>query len=261
MVVGWAASVLLVMATAGWIVSVVRRNANVVDELWGPAQIAIAGVCLAAGEDVTARSWLAAALVSAWGLRLSLHLVHRHRDGGEDWRHRRARDARPRFVVRSLPELFWFQLVGGGLVVGLPLFAVVRAGQPPLGWLDALAVVVWVVGFTSEALADAELARFRSTPSSDAGRVLDHGLWRYSRHPNYFGEILVWIGIALLGVSAGAPWALVSPLMVLVVILRISGVVVMEEHLRTTRGEHYATYVRTTRALVPLPRRRPSVTP
>jgi steroid 5-alpha reductase family enzyme len=254
MVVVWGAAALLVLATAGWALSAVRRNANVADELWGVAQIVLAAVCLSAGEARTARSWLAAGLVAVWGLRLSLHLRARDRRRGEDWRHRAARRRQPGFVWRSLPEVFWLQLVGGGLVVGLPLFAVVAPAPPGLGWLDGLGVALWVVGFAVETVADVELARF-GDDGGDRRRVLDRGLWRYSRHPNYFGEAVLWTGMALLGVAAGAWWALLSPLMVLIVVLRISGVAVMDEHLLATRGEAYADYVRATSPFVPLPKR------
>lgn len=254
MVVLWAALALLVLATVGWAVSVIRRNANVVDQLWGVAQIVVATVCLLAGETRTARSWLCAGLVAVWGLRLSLHLGTRDRHRGEDWRHRRARKAQPHFVWRSLPEVFWFQLVGGGLVVGLPLFAAVSEPQPALGWLDVLGVAIWVAGLAIEGAADMQLARFRGDPAK-RGRVLDSGLWRYSRHPNYFGEVTLWTGIALLGVAAGAWWALLSPAMVLVIILRITGVAVMDKHLAHTRGKDYVDYVRTTSAFIPLPKR------
>lgn len=249
-----AAAALFVLSTAGWTLSVVRRNANVVDQLWGVSMIVVAAVSLLAGETTTPRSWLSAALVSVWGVRLSFHMAWRDRDRGEDWRHRRAREAKRHFVWRSLPEIFWFQLIGGGLVVGLPMFAVVSEPQPALGWLDMLGVALWVTGFMIESVADIQLARFRADPNN-TGRVLDHGLWRYSRHPNYFGEVLLWVGIALLGLAAGEWWALLSPLMVFIIITRVTGVAAMDRHLRDTRGEEYARYVHTTSAFVPLPKR------
>lgn len=254
MVVVWAAVVLLVLATAGWMASLARRNANVVDQLWGFAPVAVAVTCLAVGDERTVRSWLGAAMVAMWGIRLTAHLVVRDREGDEDWRHREARARHPRFAWRSLPELFWVQLVGGGLVVGSPMFAVVAGGQPPLRWLDALGVVLWGLGFTVEVVADRQLARFRSDPANH-GRLLDRGLWAYSRHPNYFGEALLWTGIALVGVAAGTWWALLSPAMVLVIVLRITGVRAMDTHLLATRGTRYADYVRTTSPFVPLPKR------
>lgn len=134
------------------------------------------------------------------------------------------------------------------------MLAAVSEGQPPLAWLDAVGVILWLGGITSETVADLQLARFRGEPAN-RGRVLKKGLWRYSRHPNYFGELLVWVGIALIGVAAGAWWALFSPILVAVIILRVSGVAAMDRHLAISRGQEYAEYVRTTSALIPLPRR------
>jgi steroid 5-alpha reductase family enzyme len=250
----WAAVALFVLATAGWVLSVARRTANVVDELWGVSQIVVAAVCLTVGESTTARSWLAAGLVVVWGVRLSAHLTLRGRDWGEDWRHQQVRDRQRSFVWRSLPEVFLFQIVGGGLVVGLPLFAVVSAPQPGLTWVDGVGFGLWMAGFIVESVADRQLATFRHNPAN-RNRVLDRGLWHYSRHPNYFGEVVTWTGLALFGVAAGAWWALLSPLMVLVIVLRVSGVAVMDGHLQTTKGQAYAHYMQTTSAFIPLPKR------
>ena len=256
MAVLWTALGLFVLSTAAWLLSVMRANANVVDQCWGIAQITVASVCLLAGETRTSRSWLCAAIVTIWGLRLTIHLTIRDRGRGEDWRHREARRSKPGFRWRSLPEIFWFQLIGGGLGVGLPMFAAVSKGQPPLAWLDAVGIILWLGGITFETIADLQLAKFRGE-TANRDRVLKHGLWRHSRHPNYFGELLVWVGIALIGVAAGAWWALFSPMLVAIIILRVSGVAAMDRHLAISRGQEYAEYVRTTSAIIPLPRRSP----
>ena len=256
MVVWWATGALSVLSSGAWLVSVARRNANIVDQLWGIAPITVVAACLLTGETRTARSWLCAVLIVSWGLRLSAYLTIRDRGRDEDWRHREARESKRGFVWRSLPEIFWFQLVGGGLVVGLPMFAAVSEGQTPLGWIDAVGVALWVIGITTEATADLQLARFRRDPSHRA-RVLDEGLWRYSRHPNYFGELVLWVGLALIGVAAGAWWSLFSPLLVAIVILRVTGVAAMDRHLAATRGQEHVAYVRSTSAVIPLPKRSP----
>lgn len=254
MVVLWTAVALFVLSTTAWLLSIRRANANVVDQIWGIAQVCVASVCLLVGETTTARSWLCAALVTVWGLRLTIYLTIRDRGRGEDWRHREARRSKPGFHWRSLPEIFWFQLIGGGLGVGLPMFAAVSEGQPPLGWVDAVGTTLWFGGLTIETIADLQLERFRRD-TANRGRVLNEGLWRHSRHPNYFGELLVWIGIATVGVAAGAWWSLFSPVLVAVIILRVTGVAAMDRHLAATRGREHADYVRTTSALIPLPKR------
>jgi steroid 5-alpha reductase family enzyme len=253
-VLAWVVLGLLLLAVGGWAVSVRLGNASIVDVLWGPALVVVTVATLATGSELTARSWLCAALVGVWAARLVHHLGLRALREGEDWRHRALRARSPRFAARSLVELFLFQLVGGGLVVGLPIMASVRAGQPSLGVVDALGVLTWAGGFTVEATADAQLGRFRER--SPRGSLLDSGLWRYSRHPNYFGEAVQWLGIALLGVAAGSWWSLLSPAMMLVILLRMTGVRLMEQHLRETRGEAYEAYARSTSAFVPMPKGR-----
>lgn len=250
---GWTVLALVLLAISGWAVSLRLGNASIVDVLWGAALVVVTLVALATGPELTARSWLCATLVGVWAARLVGHLSVRSMREGEDWRHRALRARSTRFGARSLIELFLFQLVGGALVVGLPIMASVRAGQASLGAVDALGVLMWAGGFAVEAIADAQLTRFRE--QAPPGSVLDSGLWRHSRHPNYFGEAAQWVGIALLGLAAGSWWSLLSPAVMLVVLLRMTGVRLMEQHLRETRGDAYEAYARLTSAFVPMPRR------
>ena len=251
---GWIVATLALLAVGGWLVSLRLRNASIVDVLWGVALVDVAVVALVTGPEVTARSWLCAGLVAVWAARLVRHLGLRSLREGEDWRHRVLRERSSRFPARSLVELFLFQLVGGALIVGFPIMASVRADQPSLGVVDALGVLTWAVGFGVEAVADSQLARFREQAPS--GSLLDSGLWRYSRHPNYFGEAVQWVGIAMLGVAAGSWWSLLSPAMMLVILVQMSGVRLMEQHLRETRGALYEAYALSTSSFVPMPKRR-----
>jgi steroid 5-alpha reductase family enzyme len=253
-VLGWILLALLVLAVGGWATSLRLRNASVVDVLWGAALLVVAIIAIATGPERTARTWLCAVLVGIWSARLVSHLGLRAVREGEDWRHRALRARSPHFAVRSLIELFLFQLVGGGLVVGLPIVATVSPGQPALGPVDAVGLLMWASGFTVETAADAQLGRFRER--APRGSLLDSGLWRYSRHPNYFGEAVQWVGIAMLGVAAGSWWSLLSPAMMLVILVRMTGVRLMEQHLRATRGAAYERYARATSAFVPMPKRR-----
>jgi steroid 5-alpha reductase family enzyme len=250
----WGTAAVLGFATAAWVLSVVRGNATVADRAWGLTFVVLAWTYVATGPSVTARSVLAAALVTVWGLRLAVHLTLRDWGQGEDWRQREQRQRTRNFSWTSLLTVFWFQ-ASGAVLVGLPLLAAVREGQPSsLGWLDGAGVAVWATGFLLEAVADLQLARFSSQPDN-RGRVLDAGLWRYSRHPNYFGDAVMWWGLGLLGLAAGAWWALVGPATMLVILLRFSGVAVMEPHLQATRGAAHADYVARTSAFVPRPPR------
>jgi steroid 5-alpha reductase family enzyme len=247
----------LAFMTAAWAVSVARRDAGVVDRAWGLACALVAWIAIVAAAEPTVRSYLAAGFVTVWGVRLSAHLTWRSRGRGENWRYRRLRERHGRsFAARSLVTVFWAQ-GAAAVVVGLPLLAAVRVGQPAaLGWLDLLGAAVWAVGFGTEAAADAQLARFHAAETErTARRVLDRGLWRYSRHPNYFGDAVQWWGVGLVGLAAGASWALVGPLVMTAVLVRGTGVAAIEPHLLESRGEAYRRYVATTSALVPGPPR------
>ena len=249
------ASVLALM-TVAWAISVVRRNAGVADWAWGLAFVVLAWVYVAAAEDPTARSLLAAGLATVWGLRLSAYLTWRGWSRGEDWRYAKMRERSPgSFAARSLVTVFWAQAVAAW-GVGVPLAAAVRPGQSEaLGLLDMVGVAVWAVGFVFECAGDVQLARFRSDPAN-RGRVLDSGLWRYTRHPNYFGDAVQWWGLGVIGVAAGAWWSLLGPLGMTFVLLRVTGVLATERHLRESRGAAYEEYVRRTSAFIPwLPRR------
>jgi steroid 5-alpha reductase family enzyme len=198
------------------------------------------------------RAWLVVALVSVWGLRLAGYLAWRNRGHTEDRRYQaiRARNG-PNFALKSLWLIFGFQAMLAW-VISLPLAGAV-AGDASLGLLDALGVVVWAVGLFFEAVGDGQLARFKSDPAN-TGRVMDRGLWRYTRHPNYFGDFCVWWGLYLLALSAGAWWSIVGPLIMSFLLLRFSGVRLLERDIGERRPA-YAEYVRRTNAFFPGPRR------
>lgn len=189
--------------------------------------------------------------MTVWGLRLSAYLTARSWGKGEDWRYQEMRRrSRSSFAAQSLVTVFWLQgLAAWG--VGIPLAAAVRADQPEsLGWLDGVGAIVWAIGFLFEAVGDLQLARFRADPAN-RGRVLDRGLWRYTRHPNYFGDAVQWWGLGLIGVAAGAWWSVLGPLGMTLVLLSVTGVIATERHLRESRGPSYEEYVRRTSAFFP----------
>jgi steroid 5-alpha reductase family enzyme len=194
--------------------------------------------------------------VTVWGLRLSAYLTWRNWGKGEDWRYRRMRERSPRgFPARSLVTVFWTQAVAAW-GVGLPLLAAVGPEQPrDLGWLDWLGALLWAIGVSFEAIGDLQLARFKAAPRRGGG-VLDTGLWRYTRHPNYFGDALLWWGLGLIGLAAGAWWSVLGPAGMTVFLVRVTGVTVTEEHMRRTREDAYVDYVRRTSSFIPLPPRR-----
>jgi steroid 5-alpha reductase family enzyme len=235
-----------------WTLSLARRDAGVADVWWGPGFGAL-GLCafvLAGGSHP--RRVLVLALVLAWGLRLGLHLVLRSRGRGEDFRYaamRRRHGAR--FPLLSLFSVFGLQGVLQW-IVALPVLVVqVSPGPPGLGLFDALGTALFAAGLLVESVADWQLARFRADPAQ-AGRVLERGLWGWSRHPNYFGDFLVWWG--LFGITLASPHglaALPGPLLMSFLLMRVSGVPLLERSLARRRAG-WSEYAARTPAFFPV---------
>jgi len=243
---GLAAS--LALAALTWAASVPLRDVSIVDSVWSLLVLAPAGVAGATWPELGARAWLVLALASLWALRLAGYITWRHWGHEEDHRYRaiRARNE-PHFVWKSLYLVFGLQAMLGW-VVSMPLLGAM-AGMAPWGWLDALGIALFALGFGVEAVADAQLARFKADPGS-RGRVMASGLWRYSRHPNYFGEFCLWWGLWLVASSAGAWWTVVSPLLMTVLLLKVSGVALLEKDIGERRP-NYRAYVARTNAFFP----------
>jgi steroid 5-alpha reductase family enzyme len=250
-----AAAIVGLMMLA-WLVSLALRDASIVDALWGLGFVLVAGVALAAGSGLSARRVLVFALVGAWGLRLSSHILRRNWGKGEDFRYEEFRAHwGKRFWWVSLFTVFLLQGVLM-FIVSLPIQMVGAGGTPVrLGVLDVFGALVWAVGLSFEAVGDLQLSRFKADPANK-GKVMDRGLWRYTRHPNYFGDSLVWWGIGL--VALAAPWgwaALAGPALMTFLLVRVSGVAMLEKTI-AQRRPGYEEYVRRTSAFVPLPPRK-----
>jgi len=239
-----------------WLVSLARRDASIVDIYWGPGFLIVASVACAVGHggDPPRRA-LSLALVALWGLRLGLHLYFRNRGAGEDYRYQAMRRRHgERFGRISLVTVFGLQGVLAW-IVSLPAQVVHVSAGGPLGPLDLAGALLFAVGFSFEAIGDWQLARFKADPTS-RGRVMDQGLWRYTRHPNYFGDALVWWG--LFAIALATPigvWTLPGPLLMTFLLRRVSGVPLLERSLRKRRPG-YADYAARTSAFFPLPPRR-----
>ncbi len=249
------AGVVLALVTLLWAVSVAVRDSSIVDVFWGSGFVVIAWVAFALGGGSEDRRLLLAAMVTVWGLRLTAYLARRNLGKGEDYRYAemRRRHGR-RWPLRSLFVVFWLQ---GALmwVVSLPVQAAMTDPTPSgLGALDWAGVAVWAVGLGFESVGDLQLARFKADPAN-RGKVMDRGLWRYTRHPNYFGDFCVWWGIWLVALATGSAWwTVVGPALMSVLLIRVSGVALLERSL-SKRREGYADYVARTSAFFP---RRPS---
>jgi steroid 5-alpha reductase family enzyme len=245
-----ALAAIAILALAGWALSVRLRNAGVVDSLWSLFFLLGAGVYAAVAGAEGPRAWLLLALVALWALRLSGYLTWRNWGEPEDRRYQaiRARN-QPGFACKSLYLVFGLQ-AALAWIIAMPLFAAL-AGAAPLGALDAAGIVLWLAGFAFEAIGDAQLARFKADPASRAG-VLASGLWRYTRHPNYFGEALLWWGYFAIAAAAGGAWTAFAPLLMTILLLKVSGVALLEKDIGERRPA-YRAYVERTSAFIPWP--------
>ncbi len=233
-----------------WLLSLRLRDSSIVDLFWGAGFVLTAWIALW-NEGASPRGLLVTGLVSLWGLRLAGYLTWRNHGRGEDPRYvamrRRHGDAwwwRSFFIVFVLQgTLLW--------LISLPVQFAVRV--PQLGWLDGVATGLVLLGVGFESLGDLQLARFKANPANK-GQLMTSGLWRTTRHPNYFGDAVVWWGLGLFGLASGAWWTIASPALMTFLLVRVSGVSMLEGMMKDRPG--YAEYVRATSAFIPMPPKR-----
>ena len=244
--------VILGVGVASWLLSVVKKDVSFVDSLWSLFFLIAAIVFAVAALPLSARATLVLALVAIWSLRLSIYITARNWGQPEDYRYQSIRaNNEPGFAFKSLYIVFGLQGLLAWLVA-MPLLPAISSSAP-LGALDVVAAVLWVVGFVFEAGGDYQLSRFKRQADSK-GKVLNTGLWRYTRHPNYFGDFCIWWSFYLFAVSAGGWWSIASPILMSVLLLKVSGVAMLENTI-TERRPEYADYIRRTNAFFPGPPR------
>ena len=247
----------MVVMTLAWLVSLLRNDVSLVDGFWSVMFLIITAGYFWLSEARDARSVLILSLVTLWSLRLSIYITVRNHGLPEDHRYQEIRrNNAPGFRFKSLYIVFGLQGLLAWLIA-MPL-AAAMGGNTPLGLLDLAGVVLWTTGMLFESLGDAQLARFKRDPGNQ-GKVLDHGLWRYTRHPNYFGEFTLWWGFFLIAMAAGGWWTVLSPLLMSILLLKVSGVSLLEKDIGTRRPA-YAEYIARTNAFFPGPPRTPNPT-
>ena len=243
--------VVLVYVTTIWLVSLVLENASIIDTFWGLGFVLLAGVGLALADGFLFRKILIGTLVAIWGLRLSLYILIRNWDIPEDYRYRALRKkAGARFWWVSFFQVFLFQGVLLFLIATPILVAQASVLPDNLTVFDLLGMLVWTIGFLFETIGDWQLARFKSNPENK-GKVMRTGLWAYTRHPNYFGDATLWWGFFLiaLGTHSGF-WSIFSPILMTTLLLKVTGVALLEKGLAKTKPE-YKEYIENTSAFFP----------
>lgn len=246
-----AALVILGLMIALWLISLLLKDSSIVDIFWGTGFVITAWFYFFLTPDgFAARKLLIVILTTIWGLRLSIHILLRNWGHGEDYRYQQWRqEAGSNWWWRSFFKVFLLQ---GALmwIISAPLLAAQSNPNPArLIWLDYLGAILWGIGFFFEAVGDWQLARFRANPDNK-GKLLNTGLWRYTRHPNYFGDAAQWWGFYLIATAAGGYWTIFSPIIMTLLLRRVSGVTMLEKSLKESKPG-YKEYVETTNPFIP----------
>jgi steroid 5-alpha reductase family enzyme len=242
-------SVILVSMVLLWLLSLSLKNSSIVDIFWGIGFVIITWLAFSLGQGYIPRKQLVAVLVTMWGLRLALHIFFRNWGKGEDFRYAKWREENgARWWWLSFFQVFLLQ---GVLmwVISAPLIAAETSGFPVIITpLDVLGVVVWMIGFLFEMFGDLQLMAFKQNPKNK-GKLFTKGLWKYTRHPNYFGESVLWWGYYILALASGSWWTIFSPILMTYLLVKVSGVALLERTMKTKPG--YEEYMRKTSAFFP----------
>lgn len=227
-----------------------RRN-DVADVAWGLGFVLLAWSSFFLSGDYGARSIIVNILVSVWGIRLAWHIHSRNKSKKEDYRYSAWRKKWGKwFYVRSYTQIYLLQ---GFLlfVVSSPILIINISLPYPLGWIDYLGIAVWLFGFFFETLGDYQLKGFTSDPSNK-GKLMQRGLWSTTRHPNYFGEVVLWWGLGLLALTVPGGWiALIGPITISFLIIRVSGIPMLEKKMAS--NPEFKDYKRRVSIFLPLP--------
>jgi steroid 5-alpha reductase family enzyme len=234
-----------------FVVSLIKKRNDVADVAWGLGFVLLAWISFFLSGDFGMRGILVNGLVSIWGLRLAWHIHSRNKGKAEDYRYLAWRNEWGKwFYIRSYLQVYLLQ----GLLLFLIVFPVLVINKNPglsLGWLDLAGLMVWIFAFCFEAVGDAQLARFIKNPENK-GKLMQSGLWAYTRHPNYFGEVTLWWGIWLISLSVSSFWfTIIGPITITYLIIKVSGIPMLEKKMM----EHpdFAEYKRRVSIFFPLP--------
>lgn len=243
--------VIMLMMSLLWVFSAILENVSIVDPFWGFGFLLVSAFYFLNTDGHNLRKIIVLALVAVWALRLSLYLAWRNRGKGEDFRYRQFRKqyGEKRYWWVSYFQTFLLQGILMWLISAPLLAAQYYGSGKPLGVFDILGILFWLTGFIFEAGGDIQLARFRSDPENK-GRVLDSGFWRYTRHPNYFGDASVWWGFGFFSIAAGSYLPFLGSLLMTILIIRVSGVSLLEKSLKEQKPE-YKEYARKTSPFIP----------
>ncbi len=249
----WLLGLLLIIAFVSlvWILSVILKNAGIIDIFWGLTFVLVTVFYFIVTPEISARKILVSTLVLIWGIRLSVHIFMRNLGKPEDYRYQEFRKnyGEKRYWWFSYFQVFLLQGTLAWLI-STPLAAInYYALDKPLGAIDILALLLWLTGFIFETGGDWQLSRFKSNPANK-GKLLQTGFWKYTRHPNYFGDAAVWWGFGLFSIAAGAWFPVFSPVLMTWLLLQVSGVAMLERTLINTKPG-FDEYINKTNSFIP----------
>jgi steroid 5-alpha reductase family enzyme len=227
----------------------IKKDNSIVDIAWGIGFILVAILTFFLEVGFEVRHILVTAMIFLWGARLALHIAIRKKGKGEDFRYAKWRkDWGKWFLIRSFFQIYMLQGLFL-LIIAYPVMLINHSEEPGIAFLDILGLIIWSTGFFFEAGGDYQLSKFKSNPENK-GKIIRHGLWRYTRHPNYFGETTMWWGIFLLALSVNNGWtAIVSPLTITFLLLKVSGITMLEK--KYVGNKEFEEYAKRTSALFP----------
>jgi len=240
--------------TIWFFIAIAKKRNDVADIAWGPGFIVVALISLIIAGNISHRALIVSSLVLIWGVRLAVHIGNRHLGKPEDARYAKWRKEWGKtFLIRSFLQVFMLQGILL-IIVAIPIIMIIVSPPSPITILDILGIVIWLLGFSFETVSDRQLVRFLKR-SSGSGEIMTTGLWRYSRHPNYFGEVTLWWGIYFIALSVPNGWlSICGPLMITFLILKVSGIPMLEEAFRD--NPDFQQYKQRTSAFIPLPPRK-----
>ena len=237
-----------IFALLGWLLSLARNNVTHVDSMWSLFFALATYTTAILMTELSPRALLIITLVTIWALRLCVYLTWRNWGSHEDHRYVEIRqNNQPYFWLKSIYIVFGLQAVLAG-IISISLFGGVSSSSE-INWLDYIGAATFIFGFIWETVADWQLSEFKAKVNNK-GKVLATGLWRYSRHPNYFGECCVWWGFYLFALAGGTWWAIISPILMTLLLLKVSGVSLLESTI-VDRRPAYADYIKKTNAFIP----------
>ncbi len=242
---------IMIMMSFLWIISIPLKNVSIVDLFWGMGFVVVSIVYFLKSDGLESRKILLLCMVCIWGLRLSIYLAWRNIGKGEDYRYQKFRNdyGEHRYWWISFFQTFLLQSILIWLISAPLLGAEYYKNGNALNILDYLGIIVWLIGIIFEAGGDFQLARFKANPANK-GKVMNKGFWHFTRHPNYFGDATVWCGYALLSISAGSYIPVLGAVLMIALIIKVSGVALLEKTLKVTKPE-YQDYIEKTSAFFP----------